>query len=171
MSRPSANVTRSLYEAFSLISSSWPRDALRPGLSFGQTMLRAVEKALIDPVPTSEPPPQTASTQGVTTRINSRHLNFKHLSAEEKVKVEKSLRAIQSIREGRASKQVSWSKSWGDALISLHKNPVPELVLRPSTNASYYQTLHEILEKAAKGENVHLTLRQRLRLFFGKKAF
>lgn len=107
MARPSPGSTRALYEGFSALSASWPRDALRPELSFGQTMLGAVERALTHPAPNVPPPPQSASSQGVTTRLNTRQLAHREdLASEERLHAEAALRAMQSIKNGKAALEV-----------------------------------------------------------------
>ena len=105
----SSKVTRSLYESLSEIGSLWPRDAVRPETSFGQSIVRASEKALTNPTPEVSPPPQTSSSQGVPTRINSKQLQFRTLQPQEEEKVKEAINALNQIRNGSASKKVSRS--------------------------------------------------------------
>jgi hypothetical protein len=103
----SSKSTRSLYESLSEVGALWPRDAVRPETSFGQSIVRASEKALTNPSPDASPPPQTSSSQGVPTRINSKQLQFRTLQKQEEDKVKEALNALNQIRSGSASKEVS----------------------------------------------------------------
>lgn len=147
----SSKSTRGLYESLSEVGALWPRDAVRPETSFGQSIVRASEKALTSPSPNAAPPPQTSSSQGVPTRINSKQLQFRTLENGEEEKVKQALHALNQIRNGSASKQY----------------PVPESALRPASNPIYYERLAKMLAQAAKGNRTTLTFAQRVRLFFG----
>lgn len=106
MARPSPGTSRALYESLSKLGTSWPRDALRPETSFGQTIIRAAERSLTSPVPEDSPPPQSASSQGVPSRINSRQLAYRDLDHGEKTTTEAAINALHAIRNGQASKEV-----------------------------------------------------------------
>ena len=102
-----ATATRALYESLSAIGATWPKDRLRPDVSFGQSLIRAAERSLTASPPSGPPPPQTASSQGVTTRIDTKALDYRPLEQEETKMVEKAIRALSDIKSGQASKQVS----------------------------------------------------------------
>lgn len=103
----SSKSTRSLYESLNELGAHWPRDAVRPETSFGQSIVRASERALTNPTPNAPPPPQTSSSQGVPTRISSKQLQFRQLDQIEENKVKDAIHALSEIRNGSASKEVS----------------------------------------------------------------
>lgn len=100
--------TRVLYESLSFIASTWPKDKLRPDLNFGQAILKASERCLArDDVYRAPPPPQTASASGVTTRIDSKSLQYRELGEEEQAITQNAIKALNAIKTGEASKKVS----------------------------------------------------------------
>lgn len=104
--------TRALYESLSFLASTWPKDKLRPDVNFGQSILKATEKCLAHPdKPLAAPPPQTSSTAGVPTRIDSKTIQYRDLSKEEEIITQNAIKALNSIKEGRASKQVCMQRS------------------------------------------------------------
>lgn len=99
--------TRALYESLSFIGSNWPKDSLRPDSNFGQSLIRAAERCLTATQPSGPPPPQTASSQGVSTRINTRSLDYRELLPEETKVTERAIAALNAIKNGNASEKVS----------------------------------------------------------------
>ncbi|UZJ54961.1 hypothetical protein CBS101457_004281 [Exobasidium rhododendri] len=146
--------TRALYESLSFIASTWPKDKLRPDVNFGQSILKAAEKCLTNPdVPLAAPPPQTSSTAGVPTRIDSKSLSYRELPKQEERMVQDAIKALAAIKSGDISK----------------KYPMPQSLARPASNPEYYIKLGNLLDSAAKGEQASLTFNQRVRVFFGMR--
>jgi hypothetical protein len=98
--------TRKIYESLSFIAATWPKDKLRPDASFGASVLRAAERSLTSNPPTTAPPPQTSGANGVSTRLDSRSLEYKILTAEEGSVANSSVEALRAIMSGQASKKV-----------------------------------------------------------------
>jgi hypothetical protein len=118
--------TRALYESLSFIGSTWPKDALRLDVNFGQSVITAAERCLAAEALAS-PPPQTSSSQGVKTRIDTKSIQFRDLGKEEVKMTENAVNALQAIKEGRASTQVR------NGSLSVY-TPLP--LLSPPTNDS-----------------------------------
>jgi acetylornithine aminotransferase len=103
----SSSTTRKIYESLSFLASTWPKDKLRPDVQFGGSILKAAERSLFAHTPTSAPPPQTSGSNGISTRIDSKAIEYATLNAEEESVAQSAIAALNSIKSGQASKKVS----------------------------------------------------------------
>lgn len=175
-----------IYSRFLRLSSSWPIDPLRPKVSFGEAIRINIGKALLTTPPTPTPPIPSGKngsppTPGVTGEPHKdvESLSYKKLTEDEIQYAERAADALEGLRTGRETKDVS--KDGGDqeakqepsrlhlCNLYLSQHPMSESILRPKSDPVYYERLRKGIEKAAQGDPLKPSFANRVRIFFGAK--
>lgn len=166
-----------------------PTSALRSGV---RTRFESIAKLWpVDPLRTNESVNfGRAITRNLLSSPGDRCLKAAEKDEGVAAYADRSLRALDRLRQGRESIEVGWRpKLWfahgRDArsveltcayivtsLTLAQQHPLPSSIVRPASDPEYYQRIRRVIEKTAKdGRAPTLSLAQRIRMFFGKKPF